>query len=490
MSRLANLNMSRGAALSLARLISGVVRIKVVALALGVGGVGVFALVQQVNLTAVSLVSMSLAVPIINLGRPSVAAGEFTRAGEVAGTALAILVINVIVLLLSSLLFGADLVLRIGQGQLDPALLWALIAAIIFGALASSFWEGMSYLSDRFDIYVTAGILSTLADMLFVAAAAWKYGLRGAIMALPAAPIALFACYAVLLWRDLAARKILQDLSWSPPQLPRLLAYSAMMFGGVALTNLGLTAARSAVLAFGGPAANGNLQTATSLSAYILAFVTTGFWGHVHARAAAAGDTAEVRAELNHALQRGLLISFTGCGLAAVLADYLVPLFYSGQFKGAVPLVIAYMPGELCFQFLTLLISYQLTVNLRRRYLAWSLGYVALLVAVAILAVPRYGAVGYVGGHIAASGAMVMTAASFCWQRGQVRGSLLFRAAVLIGVLALTSTALLFLPATTGPWKLTALVPFLISGAVVAWQILQGVGLVRRAGHAGSCQPS
>ena len=59
MSRSANLSMSRGAALSLARLVSGIVRVKIVALALGVGGVGIFALALQVNVTAVSLVSMS-----------------------------------------------------------------------------------------------------------------------------------------------------------------------------------------------------------------------------------------------------------------------------------------------------------------------------------------------------------------------------------------------------------------------------------------------
>jgi len=483
-SKSASTSLAAGAALSAARLLSGLIRVKVIALAIGVAGVGVFSLVQQVNLTAMSLVGMSLAVPIINLGRPSVAAGKSAEAGQVAGTALAILAVNIVLLLLLTLFLGRGAVLRIGHGELDPVLLWPLVAAIILGAAASTFWEGLSYLSDRFDVYTRAAIVSAFADMLCVGAAAWMYGLRGAIIALPAGPLVLFAFYALLLRRDPIAREVVRNLSFSAAQLPRLLTYSAMMFAAVALTNVGLTAARTAVLVHVGAAANGNLQVATSLSAYILAFVTTGFWGHLHARAAAAGDTAEVREELNHALEGGLLMAFTGCGLAAVLADYLVPLFYSSQFRDAVPLVIAYMPGELCFQFLTLLISYQLTVSMRRRYLAWSLGYVGLLVLVAAVAVPRYGAAGYVAGHVAASAIMAAVAAYLCLVRGQIRVWLVLRAALLIGVLALTSAALLYFRDAPAPWRMLALIPFLISGAIVSWQMLQGVGLVRRTSRA------
>ena len=70
MSRTAKSSIAWGGTLSFARLVAGLIRVKVVALALGVGGVGIFSLLQQVNLTGVSLVTMSLAVPIINLGRP------------------------------------------------------------------------------------------------------------------------------------------------------------------------------------------------------------------------------------------------------------------------------------------------------------------------------------------------------------------------------------------------------------------------------------
>jgi len=470
--------MSRGAALSLVRLISGVIRVKVVALALGVGGVGIFSLAQQVNITAVSVVGLGLAVPIINLGRPSIAAARFADAGQVAGSALAILALNIAVLIVAGLIAGPSLMQSYGQS--DQWLLWALIAAIILGAAASSFWEGLSYLSDRFDIYTKAGIASALADMVFIAFGAWAYGLRGAVLALPAGPLVLFLAYALLLRRDRLAQPVLRNLTFSASQLPRLLSYSAMMFAAVALTNVGLTVARTSVLLSAGPAANGGLQTATSLSAYILAFVTTGFWGHLHARAAADGDTAEVRAELHHALDRGLLMSFTGCGLAIVLADYLLPLFFSSQFISAASLLAVYMPGEFCFQFLTLLISYQLTVSLRRRYLAWSLAYVALLVPIALASIPRFGSMGFVAGHATGSIIALGLAGFLCWKRGQVRCSLILRAAMLLSILIGTSVFMLLLRDRIGPWSLLAVLPFVASGARVSWQLLQGFGLIRQ----------
>ena len=101
--------MAWGGTLSFARLVAGLIRVKVVALALGVGGVGIFSLLQQVNLTGVSLVTMSLAVPIINLGRPWVKDGTPKAAGRIAGTALALVVLNGLILILVAAMAGGDL---------------------------------------------------------------------------------------------------------------------------------------------------------------------------------------------------------------------------------------------------------------------------------------------------------------------------------------------------------------------------------------------
>jgi O-antigen/teichoic acid export membrane protein len=157
----------------------------------------------------------------------------------------------------------------------------------------------------------------------------------------------------------------------------------------------------------------------------------------------------------------------------------LLPLFYSKQFAGAAPLVTAYMPGEFCFQFLTLLISYQLTVSRRRRYLAWSLGYVGLLFLVAALAIPRLGAEGYVAAHVSSAAVMVAIASFLCWSSGQVKGRTLLLAGALLALLALISAALLIEHIAPGAWMIVALLPFAVSGAVVGAQLLSGMGLFK-----------
>ena len=466
--------MASGGLLSLVRLGTGVVRVKILALALGASGVGIYSILLQVYLTALPLVSMGLAIPIINLGRRHVVSGDYTEAGSIAGTALAFVAFNGVLVAIAGALFGPALFAELGVATAAKGLVWPVFIATLFGALSGSFWEGLSYLCDRFDAYVRVGIITAVGEMLFVALAAWFYGLRGAIVAMPIGPLVMFAAYWLTLRSDANARQVLKALSIRISHLPSLLAYSAMMFGAGALINIGVTYLRSRVLVETGAATNGYLQVATSMSAYILSFVTTGFYGHLHARAAASGDTAEVRAELDKALRLGLLIAFSGCGAAAVLADFLIPLFYSGEFRPAVQVLTAYMPGELCYQLLLLLMGYQLTVNHRRRYLAWGVGYVGVLTAVGLMAIPDFGAFGYVAAHTLAAFLMLSIALSICWQTGQVRSSLLIRAAIQMILLATISALLIYfrLRGPVGVVMLLGLVPITIAAAMAAKDLL------------------
>jgi O-antigen/teichoic acid export membrane protein len=461
--------MALGGTLSLARLLCGLVRVKVLALALGVDGVGVYAILLQLYLTGVAATSMSLAVPIINLGRPKLVAGQIREAGSVAGTALGVVGFNALLLILLAAAFGEALLAQLGVAASTHGVLWPIVLAIAIGSCSGAFWEGMSFLCNRFDIYVRVGIIGAVADMIFVAGAAIMFGLEGAIYALPIGAAATFGAYAILFGRDPTARELLRNLSVKMGLLPQLFAYSAMMFSTVALTNAGLTYLRSRVLVEAGATANGYLQTVTSLSAYLLAFVMTGFWGHLHARAAAEGDTSAVRHELAKSLDLGLLISFTGCGVAAVMAPFIIPLFYSREFASAADQLIAYMPGELCFQLLSMMIAYQLTVSLRRIYLTLNLGYIALLVAIGTLLIPRIQGIGYIAAHIVASLAMLGAAGFLGWRRGQFGGRFLATAATMVVSLAAISAALLYgrKLGYSSAYLLPALLPFVVSGVVL-----------------------
>jgi O-antigen/teichoic acid export membrane protein len=469
--------MTRGGLLSLTRLLTGLVRVKVIALALGVEGVGVYAILLQLYLTGVAAVSMSLAVSIINLGRPRLVAGQVAEAGGVAGTALAVVGVNAALLLVLAAAFGETLLAQLGVGAADHGFVWPIAAAIVIGACSSAFWEGMSYLCDRFDIYVRVGMIGAIADMLLVAGAAAAFGLKGAVYALPIGTAVMFVAYALSIGRDPIARKLLPRLSARVAFLPPLFAYSAMMFSTVALTNAGLTFLRSRVLVEAGATANGYLQVATSLSSYLLAFVMTGFWGHLHARAAAEGDTPEVRQELAKSLDLGLLISFTGCGAAAVLAPFIIPIFYSNEFAAASGQVIAYLPGELCFQLLSMLIAYQLTVSHRRSYVAMNFGYIASLVAIGLVLIPFFGGYGYVAAHVTASMVMLGASGWLGWRKSQVSARFMATAATMVVTLGAVCAALIYgrqfgySPA----YMLPALLPFAISGLVVVKRLKGGL---------------
>jgi O-antigen/teichoic acid export membrane protein len=462
-------SMASGGMLSVVRLATGVVRVKLVALALGASGVGVYALLLQLYVTGVAAVSMSLAVPIINIGRPKVVAGDMDEAGRVAGTALTVVATNAVLLILLAILFGPALFAQLGIATEASGLLVPIALAIVIGAFSTAFWEGLSYLSDRFDIYVGVGMIGAVAEMLFIGGAAWVFGLKGAAIAMPVASAAMFLAYAWLLRRDPTARKLLSALAVKARLLPQILTYSVMMFASAALANIAMTFLRSRVLVEAGAAANGYLQTVTSMSGYMLAFVMTGFWGHLHPLAAAHGDTPAVRKELGHSLELGLLIAFTGCGVAAVTAPYIIPLFFSREFLAGSYLMIAYMPGELCFQVLTMLTAYQLTVSKRRVYLALSLGYIALLVACGLLLIPMFGPLGYVLAHVGASLLMAVFALTVAWRLGQVGGRQFaeFMAALLF--LALACFALLpdEEPGISPTFALIAVLPFAVTGLTV-----------------------
>ncbi len=473
MSRSVGHSMISGGALSLVRLATGVVRVKVVALALGVAGLGIYAIFAQLYLVGVALASMSLSTPIINLGRRPFVAGNFAEAGSIAGTALAVIAANCAIIAISVAVFGPPLLHYLGIAADAQGLLLPLAVAVLFGAVSGAFWEGLSFLCDRFDVYVRACMAAAVADMVFIAAGAWAFGLRGAIVALALGPLTMFITYWLLIGRDPRASQVLHHLSVRLARLSSLLTYSAVMLSAVALTNIGLTLLRSRVLVEAGAVANGYLQTVTSLAAYVLAFVMTGFWGHMYARAAAVGDTPEVRAEFDRALRLGALIAFTGCGIAAVLADLIIPLFYSGEFRPAAQMLTAYMPGEFCFQLLSMLTAYQITVSLRRRYLALSLGYIAILVGAGIFLIPAWGGLGYVAGHNIASLVMVVAALGICWRKGQIGGRFLLTLfALAMSLVLICALAFYLREAGYGaPYMLPALLPFVISGCIVLFRL-------------------
>jgi len=139
--------------LSATRLLSGIVRVKLIALAIGVTGVGIYSLIVQGVLTMVAIASMNLATPIIIIGRPKAAAGEFHQAGATTGTALSIVLFNIALLFILGLSVGPQEVGSVMKSDVTDLLIIFLLLSCAFSSISNSIGEGLSFQADRFDIY-------------------------------------------------------------------------------------------------------------------------------------------------------------------------------------------------------------------------------------------------------------------------------------------------------------------------------------------------
>lgn len=392
----------QGGGLSLIKLVTGLVKIKVLASLLGVEGVGLLSLGLLFQATAVGLVSMSLAVGVINLGRPLWVADDAKAAGAVLGTALALVTINSLVFLAGFTLFRqafASSWMHAFEAH-GTGLLWPLALAAVIASFANVLWEGLSFLVDRFDIYVRTNIVSSLCDALLFAGGAWLFGLKGALFASLLSSLSLFLVYTVFSTKAPASRQILAHLSVGQLWVRPLFSYSALM---LTTTAMGLACtfwARAHLTAVAGVSANGYLQVVTALAAYMLPFVMTGVWGHLHPAAAASGDTAEARVELRRTLVASMRLAAAGCVAVVVGAPILVKLIYTSEFLAARQYIPVYFIGELFFMPLSVMGVYLLAVGRKCAYFLGYALYHGVLLAGVILGASTLGPWAYVLSHL------------------------------------------------------------------------------------------
>lgn len=402
---------AQGGGLSAVKLLTGLVKIKVLASVLGVEGVGLLSLGLQFQATAVGLVSMSLAVGVINLGRPAWVAGDAAAAGQVLGTALALVAFNASVFLAVVALFGQ----AFGSGWLAAfeahgASLWPLALAAVVVSFANVLWEGLSFLVDRFDVYVRSNMVAAVCDAGLFSLGAWAFGLPGALAASLLGSLVLFAIYTVFSARAAATRQILAHLRVQRARIRPLLSYSVLMLSTTALGLSCLFAARAHLTAVAGESANGYLQVVTALSAYLLPFVMTGVWGHLHPVAAASGDTPGARNELHRTLVASMRLGCAGCVAVVVSAPLLVSVVYTRSFLDAQPYIPVYFAADLGTMFVSVLGAYLLAVGHKRVYFIGYAAYHGLLLAGVLLAAARWGAWAYVLAHaVAAAGVSALT---------------------------------------------------------------------------------
>ncbi len=397
-----------GSGLSLVKLVAGLAKIKVLALLLGVDGLGLLSLGLQFQATAVGLVSMSLAVGVINIGRPLWVTEDVKATGAILGTALALVAINSLIFLGGFALFQNSFDIswvRAFEAQ-GSGLLWPLVLAALVVSFANVLWEGLSFLVDRFDIYVRTNIVATLCDALLFAGGAWLFGLKGALFASLLGSLLLFMIYTMFSTKAPATRQILAHLRVERLRVAPLLSYSVLMLTTTAMGLACMFLARAHLTSVAGVAANGYLQVVTALAAYLLPFVMTGVWGHLHPAAAASGDTVAARIELRRTLVVSMRLAAAGCVAVVIGAPILVQLVYTSAFLAARQYIAVYFAGELFFIFLSVMGAYLLAVGHKRVYfLGYTFYHGVLLVGVTMNAT-TLGPWAYVLSHVA--GAMLL----------------------------------------------------------------------------------
>lgn len=392
-----------GGGLSLVKLVAGLAKIKVLALLLGVDGLGLLSLGLQFQATAVGLVSMSLGVGVINLGRPLWVSDDVKAAGAVLGTALVLVAISSLVFLVGFALFlhtfGSSWV-RTFEAQ-GGGLLWPLALAAVVVSFANVLWEGLSFLVDRFDIYVRTNIVATLCDALLFAGGAWLFGLKGALLASLLGSLSLFVIYTVFSTRAPATRQILAHLRVAWMRVAPLLSYSVLMLTTTAMGLACLFLARAHLTAVAGVSANGYLQVVTALAAYMMPFVMNAVHGHLYPAAAASGDTVKARIELRRTLVVSMRLAAAGCIAVVVGAPYLVQLVYSSAFLAARQYIAVYFAGELFFIFLSVMGAYVLAVGHKRVYFLGYAFYHGVLLVGVTMTTTTLGPWAYVLSHVA-----------------------------------------------------------------------------------------
>lgn len=378
---------AQGGALSVVRLVAGFGRTKYIAFVLGPFGVGILSQANQLNLLAISLCSLSMAVGIINRFAAAREQGDEERAARVLGTALAVQASLSAFLVLIGL-FQASRISSFVYEAGQP--LWSalILCGTPFAVGASGFLEGLLFGSRRYDLYVRASLIATVLGVAIQLVLIHYAGLIGAFIGYPINSIILFVSFLVHARKCRPLRRVFV-LHWDPTELRPLLAFSfSVMINSTAAYGVALLVRRF-VIARLGAEGNGLIQVPIALSAYFAPFVTNGLWGQLHPLVSAQGDSSRAREELGRALEISALLALAYAFGVTILRPVLVWLAYSKSFEGALPIMPVQCAADY-FYFIAFTTSvYLLGTRQIVIYVAGWLSYYAAFVSGSLTLLPR-----------------------------------------------------------------------------------------------------
>ena len=402
-----------GGLLSLTRLVTGFVRIKYVALALGTSGVGFLSQATQLQLLGISIASLSMAVGIINrMG----AIGPDNRARErrLLSTAFTSQQTLSLALLagaiafsrpLSDLLFGANALARSPISSLD---ILAVIFSVPLSVVASGYLEAVFFGASRYDLYVRASIWATLLGFVSTVTMITIWRLPGAFWSIFVSSALLLTAFLAFVRRVRPLRHLFH-VGFDPVEANALVRFSIAMLVSGAFVPTARLWVSAKVIGSLGIDANGLLAVPFAITGYYTPFLTSALWGRMHPTVARVGATPEGRHELTAALR--LTVGLATAAIVAILClkDILVPLAYSRAFFPATRLLPAQLLGDYCYFVALPFTVYALGLSRLRVYLAAWLSYSGVAVISSLMLLPSIGLIGVPVGYgiSAAIGAVV-----------------------------------------------------------------------------------
>lgn len=375
-----------GGGLSVVRLITGFIRNKYIATALGASGVGVLAQGSQVSVLSGTVASCAMSTGLIQLLNTSRALEDPDFRRRILSTAFTAQALLASVIMLVGAVFSVPTSKFLFGDDGLPVWVLALACGTPVVTLASGYLEAVLFAGQRFDLYVKASAAAAVAALvLTLAFVAWR-GVAGGFWALSASGAVLFLLFVV------AAGKIgpLQDyfrIGFDSSVARSLLKMSIVLFGtGVMIYGSSICLRRIVMDRFGSHAA-GIVQVPIALTAYFTPFLTNALWGHLHPKVAASGDGPDSRRELRAALGWNALLYAAIVPAVLALSKPIILLAYSTEFLLAEPLLsIQFLGDAFYFQWFAVSVYFLAIGRLRWYFIGWFVFYAVTITASLCLA--------------------------------------------------------------------------------------------------------
>lgn len=379
--------------------VTGIARNKIVAYRLGPTGFGDIAQIALVAGTLGSVVSLGMGVGISRNAARATTLEE--RQSQLANANAVVLSLSAIACAVcGALLFSGRLLPLVGLPVNAVSLIATgiVVAAVPFDALKGNYLALLQGILDVKGLAVRRALAVVLATAIAIPVV-WSFGFVGAAIQL----MLLSVLVAVLL----GAR--CRRLGYAPIEVRLNGAVVAQLasFGVVSLVSgfaqsFSDTVVRTHLIHVAGAGANGILQAPWVLAQTLKGIVLTSIGSISLATVSAQKDRAEMSQSIERLLTVAVPVAVSALGLLGLLGWHALALLYSGAFSGGAALFPFLLSADVLMAFAWVVGAPLLALGDRALWLALEMVYVVVRSAVAVLLIPRVGALAVVLGYLVA----------------------------------------------------------------------------------------